>query len=588
MKKNKTLSYYWRFARQDKKLLSGILFCNALGTILGFIVIPLIGKYFIDTLINFSGDQRSDIYPQLLWFWIWWGALDLLAFAVLGRINDFLFSRYVITVMDKLYNFCFQNLHRHSYAFFANHFVGSLVSRTHRFTQGFMRIADVIQWNVFPRFFIFTISIGVVWYFTPLIGAIIATWMILFFTVVFWATRKWKIPFALKASSQWSTTTGRLADTISNATAVKMFSRGEHEGEGFQDVSGEFRVRVLRSWNATNYLNIFQAAFMAVLQIVVLYVIIQQWMGDQISVGTIVLIQSYLIQIYMDLWGFGRVIRDYYETMSDAQEMTDILEAFPEIQDPPDPEPSRIHQGDIRFEGVSFSYERKTDVFEQFDLHIPAGQKIGLVGESGAGKTTITKLLLRFVDIQSGDITVDGQSIYRITQDELRRSISFVPQEPVLFHRTLFENIQYGDLSATKEQIIAAAKKAHAHEFILRTPNGYDTLVGERGVKLSGGERQRVAIARAMLKKAPILILDEATSSLDSRSEKHIQQALEELMRGKTTLVIAHRLSTLRKMDKICVIDKGQIVAFDTHDHLLAQGGKYAELWNHQSGGFIE
>ena len=277
------------------------------------------------------------------------------------------------------------------------------------------------------------------------------------------------------------------------------------------------------------------------------------------------------------------------QALTEMQEIVDIFELAPDILDPQNPELSKIANGLITFDKMSFGYEGGTGVFKDFNLVIKPGERIGLVGHSGAGKSTITKLLLRFVDVKTGSITVDGQDIRAIKQDDLRGAISYVPQESVLFHRTIRENIAYGKPDATEEEIIDAARKAHAHEFVSQLPQGYDTLVGERGVKLSGGERQRVAIARAMLKNVPILILDEATSSLDSISEQYIQEAFNELMKGKTTIVIAHRLSTIQKMDRIIVLENGAIAEEGTHQKLLKKkNGIYADLWNHQVGGFIE
>jgi ATP-binding cassette subfamily B protein len=262
------------------------------------------------------------------------------------------------------------------------------------------------------------------------------------------------------------------------------------------------------------------------------------------------------------------------------------------VQDKPITQPSHISAGAITFSGVSFQYHdagsSSEQLLENFSLQIAAGEKIGLVGPSGGGKTTITRLLLRFMDIQGGAIVIDGQDIRDIKQRDLRQAISYVPQEPLLFHRSIKDNIRYGKPGATNAEVIAAAEKSFAHEFITTLPQGYDTLVGERGVKLSGGQRQRVAIARAMLKDAPILVLDEATSALDSASERVIQKALWELMNHKTAVVIAHRLSTIQKMDRILVLDEGAIVEQGTHASLLAQGGLYAQLWSHQSGGFIQ
>ncbi len=272
--------------------------------------------------------------------------------------------------------------------------------------------------------------------------------------------------------------------------------------------------------------------------------------------------------------------------------MTELLEQPPDIQDPLNPKAVLLTKGEVRFNNTSFHYEDSAAsqeiLFENFNLHVKPGEKIGLVGPSGGGKTTITRLVLRFLDIQEGSITVDGHDIRTIRQQDLRRAIGYVAQEPLLFHRSIKENIAYGNPRANDNDIVAVAKKSFAHEFIKKLPDGYDTLVGERGVKLSGGQRQRIAIARAMLKNAPILVLDEATSALDSESERAIQQALWELMKDKTAIVIAHRLSTIQKMDRIVVLDDGQIVEEGKHQDLLKYNGLYAKLWQHQSGGFLE
>jgi ABC-type multidrug transport system fused ATPase/permease subunit len=270
------------------------------------------------------------------------------------------------------------------------------------------------------------------------------------------------------------------------------------------------------------------------------------------------------------------------------KEMVDIFKQVPDVLDIPNPEKSKIKEGSIEIKNMSFTYPNGTSVFSNFLLKVHSGEKVGLVGYSGSGKSTITKLLMRFVDISSGEILIDGQNIVKIRQDDLRNNISYISQEPILFHRSIKDNIAYSWPEASEEQIFASAKSAHADEFISNLKYGYDTLVGERGVKLSGGERQRVAIARAMLKPTPILILDEATSSLDSISESYIQEAFGELMKGKTTIVIAHRLSTIQKMDRIIVLDNGKIVEEGTHKELLERNGMYADLWNHQTGGFME
>jgi ABC-type multidrug transport system fused ATPase/permease subunit len=284
--------------------------------------------------------------------------------------------------------------------------------------------------------------------------------------------------------------------------------------------------------------------------------------------------------------------RHYEGAFGDAHEMTLLFDHVPAILDPDHPQSSQIKKGMIQFANISFSYlpdaNESDALFENFNLTVKPGEKVGLIGPSGGGKTTVTKLLLRFADVQNGAILIDGQDIRDIKQDDLHKSISFVPQEPLLFHRSITENIGYGDPDANKDEVITAAKQAHADDFIESLSNGYDTLVGERGVKLSGGQRQRIALARAMLKKAPILVLDEATSALDSESEHYIQQSLWKLMQNKTAIVIAHRLSTIQKMDRIAVLDNGKIIEEGSHKELLEKNGMYANLWAHQSGGFIE
>jgi ABC-type multidrug transport system fused ATPase/permease subunit len=289
------------------------------------------------------------------------------------------------------------------------------------------------------------------------------------------------------------------------------------------------------------------------------------------------------------MWNFGNILRRMYEAFADATEMVDILRTPHEIVDRKDAKKLIVTDGRIEFNELGFNFNETRSVLSDFNLTITGKEKVALVGPSGAGKTTITRLILRFYDVTSGEILIDGQNIAHVTQDSLRDAIAFVPQEPILFHRTLRENIRYGRRDATDEEVIEAARQAHCYEFVMNTPQGFDTYVGERGIKLSGGERQRVAIARAILKNAPILILDEATSSLDSESESLIQDALAKLMVGKTVMAIAHRLSTVMKMDRIIVIEDGRVGMTGTHSELLAhEGSLYKKLWEIQAGGFIE
>jgi len=326
-----------------------------------------------------------------------------------------------------------------------------------------------------------------------------------------------------------------------------------------------------------------------VLEIGIFYIAITLWRQGILTIGDFALIQVYIVVILAQVWDFGRIIRQFYESLSDAEEMTEILITPHEIVDIHGAKELVVNRGEIAFKNVTFNYNETRTVIDKMNLTISPGEKIAFIGPSSAGKTTIVKLLFRMHDLTAGQITIDDQNIARVTQESLWRNVSLVPQDPLLFHRSLMENIRYGRAGATDDEVIEAARKARCHDFISRQEKGYETFVGERGVKLSGGERQRVAIARAILRNAPILVLDEATSSLDSESEHLIQEALEELMKGKTVLMVAHRLSTIRQTDRIIVIEDGKITEEGSHDELANKdSGTYAKLWQLQAGGFIE
>lgn len=382
--------------------------------------------------------------------------------------------------------------------------------------------------------------------------------------------------------------TGSLADAITNVLSIKIFSAERKEQAHYEKVTADEEIKRRRAWFFGNFQSTMQACLMAILQIVVVFVAINLWSRGLLSVGTIVLLQLYMFNLFDILWNLGRSLTKAIKALTDMKEVVDIFDLAIDIEDPRRPLRAETKKGEVVFTDVSFVYPGGVTVFQHLNLTIAPGERIGLVGHSGAGKSTVTKLLLRFLDVTGGAIMIDGQNIRDLTQHDVRSIISYVPQESMLFHRSIRENIAYGRPGASLKEIKEVAQKAYADEFIIRLPKGYDTLVGERGVKLSGGERQRVAIARAMLKNAPILVLDEATSSLDSVSEGYIQDAFTELMKGKTTIVIAHRLSTIQKMDRIVVLENGTIVEMGTHTDLLAKNGVYATMWSHQSGGFIE
>jgi ATP-binding cassette subfamily B protein len=327
----------------------------------------------------------------------------------------------------------------------------------------------------------------------------------------------------------------------------------------YHNVTERLRAMQTFTWNLGEVIEATQMGLMFLIEFVIFYVAIHYFEQGTLTIGDFALIQAYLVSMFGRLWDFGRGIRHVFEAFSDAREMAEIIKQEPDVMDVHQAASLVTTEGRVQFEDVYFSFQKTRRILKGFNLDIQPGEKIALVGPSGAGKSTITKLLLRFYDIEQGKILIDGQKISQVTQESLRAAIAAVPQEPVLFHRSIMDNIRYGRREATDEEVYEAAKKARCHEFIMELQEGYQTFVGERGVKLSGGERQRIAIARAILKNAPILVLDEATSALDSESEALIQEALQELMHGKTTIVIAHRLSTIMHMDRIVVVEDGQV-----------------------------
>ena len=418
------------------------------------------------------------------------------------------------------------------------------------------------------------------------IGAIgILVWFGLYLVIVVLVSKK-KFVHERKVARLNSSMTGLLADNLSNAMTIKTFGAEQREQAHFRrrnEVRHQARHRN-KYWS--RWRNGLQGVMLVILDVSVLLVGAYYWMQGKISPGVIVLILYYAGNISREVWSFSRMINAMTQAYADANKFMEHIRTKPDIRDPKRQVRKQICSGSVHFNNVTFAYPEGVSVFDGFELYIEAGEKVGIVGPSGSGKSTLVTLLQRHMDVQAGGILIDGIDIRKLRQDYLRSKISLVPQDPSLFHRSLKDNIAYGKPQATMEEIVAAARKAQAHDFILETVKGYETMVGERGIKLSGGQRQRIAIARAILEaeSAPIVIFDEATSSLDNRAEKEIQQAIDAALSEstRTGIIIAHRLSTLRNVDRIIVLDQGQIVETGTHRQLLLSGGLYAELYNSQ------
>ncbi len=491
-------------------------------------------------------------------------------------------------IMVRLEQSAFGYLLGHSYTFFSNSFTGSLTRKVKRLSNAFDTINDNVLWTFLPTTTVIISAIAIlssrnIWIALGLLG-----WVLLYVTANY-RFSLWKLPFDEVRSTADSTTSAVIADSLTNSTNIKLFSSLSHEEALFATTTERWRKAATRSWGLSQGSEATQWMLMIILEVGVMFTAVHFWTQGLLTVGDFALLQSYLISVFIRVWDLGRTIRRTYEAVADAKEMVEIMQTPHEVRDRRGAKLLKVKHGQIAFKNVFFRYGKTSrQVLDGLTLTIRPKEKVALVGPSGAGKSTVVKLILRFHDIQKGNILIDNQPITKVTQDSLRDAIAMVPQDPVLFHRTLMDNIRYGRRDASDAEVIAAAKQAHCHEFISQLSEGYNTFVGERGIKLSGGERQRVAIARAILKDAPILILDEATSSLDSESEQLIQSALTELMKNKTTIVIAHRLSTILKMDRIVVVNKGKVVSQGTHAALIKKDGIYKTLWEIQAGGFIE
>jgi ATP-binding cassette subfamily B protein len=544
--------------------------------------------YFIKVMINILADAKGHVanvytalaYPIIGIITIW--VLMEISMRTQGILSIYFFPKFRANIRQQMFDY----IKQHSFEYFANNFAGSIANKLTDIPAASQTILELLIFNFIPILALLIISLFFMWNTSPLFAGIMLTWFILhiFFTLLFMkeGRRLWETH-----SDAVTGLTGKMVDSITNIISVRLFARGRFEAEYLQRYQQDEIAKSKRAAWHVEKMRLCQGVLGLIFVFTTFYTLIRGWSEGWVTLGDFSLISMLALNGLGMVWFLSFQLTLFTREVSRIRNALTIVAKRHEVVDIPGALPLRVARGEIVFDRVIFSYRKNANIFKNLSVTIPGGQKVGLVGLTGSGKSSFINLILRFYDINSGQILIDGQNIAKVTQDSLRDQIAMIPQDPSLFHRTLLENIRYGRLTASDEEVIEAAKLAHCQEFVASLPEGYQTEVGERGIKLSGGQRQRIAIARAILKNALILILDEATAALDSITEHLIQESLNRLMQGRTTIVIAHRLSTLMDMDRILVFDKGQIVEDGSKDDLLQINGYFAKLWNMQINGFL-
>ena len=568
-----TLRYLWPYLWDFKgRVLLAILALIAAKA--ASLLMPWALKHIID------GVDRS-LQPELLVpiaFIVFYGLLRF-GSVFFGELRDALFSRVTEHAMRRIGLRVFRHLHQLELAFHLDRATGGISRDIERGTNGISFLMRFLMFNIVPTLFeilmvaaIFAFAFSI-WYALITLVAVI---IYIVFTIL---TTEWRNRFVREANQADSSTNTRAVDSLLNYETVKYFNNEEFEARTYDEFLAKWESAKLKNRMSLLALNSGQALIIASAITAMMWMAAQNVVDGQMTLGDLAMVNAYMIQLFIPLNFLGFVYREIRRALTDLENMLGLLRRSAKITDDDNAQQLQITRGEIKWENVSFSYNPQRPILKELTLHIAAGERVAIVGASGAGKSTIARLLYRFYDIDQGRITIDGQDIRRVTQESLRRAIAIVPQDTVLFNSSIRDNIAYGNPAADAVAIDRAIRMAHLKTFIDSLPQGDQTIVGERGLKVSGGEKQRIAIARVLLKGAPILIFDEATSALDSNSESAILDAMREVAAGHTAIVIAHRLSTVVDADKIVVLDRGQVIEQGSHHELLQQAGRYAQLW---------
>lgn len=577
------LPFFWHFIKPYKWYTSGLVMVAALWAV-HVSITPYVLKLLIDGVTNYHGEP-SGLGKAVLWPAIYYVLLSLMLGSIF-RFYDFVILKLMPSLKHDIQQQMLFYLEGHSHNYFQNNFAGSLSNKIADMTRSVPEILAMLTDSMLASVLGVLFASVTMYFVQPVFALIIIIWASIYFYISWYLSKKGRYYATILAEAK-SNLSGKQVDSVGNISNIRLFAKRKFEvayvKKYIDDVVQKDRQI---QWYLLK-VRVFQFLSMSAVLAALLYFLIQARSENLVTVGDFALILGLAARLLDALWNMANNFVRFAQEVGTCEQALTIINVPHEVVDVPAAAQLRVTKGDIIFDNVTFHYQHNNNLFQNKHVEIVPGTKVGLVGFSGSGKTTFVNLILRFFDIESGRILIDGQDISKVTQDSLHENISMIPQDTSLFHRSLMENIRYGRIEASDEEVIAAANKAYCHEFIEQLPEKYNSLVGERGIKLSGGQRQRIAIARAMLKNAPILILDEATSALDSVTEKYIQQGLHNLMDGCTTIVIAHRLSTLSEMDRILVFDKGHIIEDGTHKELLKTNGHYAKMWQMQAGGFL-